>query len=76
MHTLSMTVMQVVIRQSFYHGCYALIGEDGFPNPDFWISAAHKKLVSDKVLDLERSGFPESFRVYAHCAKKSEDISG
>ena len=34
---------KVVIRQTFYHGCYAMIGEDLNPNPDFWISALYKK---------------------------------
>ncbi len=34
----------VVIRQTFYHGCYAMIGEDLLPNPDFWLSVLHKKL--------------------------------
>ena len=40
---------QVVIRQTFFHGCYALIGKDLYPNPDFWISALYKTLVSTKV---------------------------
>ena len=39
---------QVVIRQTFFHGCYALIGKDLYPNPDFWISALYKTLVSTK----------------------------
>ena len=43
---------QVIIRQTFYHGCYALLGEDLLPNPDFWISALYKKLVSTKVCTL------------------------
>jgi heparanase 1 len=41
---------QIIIRQTFYHGSYALIGEDLYPNPDFWISALYKKLVSNKVI--------------------------
>ena len=36
---------KVVIRQTFYHGCYAMIGEDLNPNPDFWISALYKRPV-------------------------------
>ena len=40
---------QVIIRQTFYHGCYAMIGEDLYPNPDFWISALYKRLVSTKA---------------------------
>ncbi len=35
----------VVVRQSFYHGCYGMIGEDLRPNPDLWISVIYKKLV-------------------------------
>ena len=40
---------QVIIRQTFYHGCYAMVGEDLYPNPDFWISALYKRLVSTKA---------------------------
>jgi heparanase 1 len=61
---------QVVIRQSLYHGCYALIGEDGQPNPDYWVSHLYKQLVSNYVLNVTGFQFPPSVRVYAHCAKQ------
>ena len=44
-----MNGLQVIIRQTFYHGCYAMVGEDLYPNPDFWISALYKRLVSTKA---------------------------
>ena len=40
---------QIIIRQTFYHGCYALLGEDLLPNPDFWFSVMYKRIVSTKV---------------------------
>jgi len=58
---------QVVIRQSFYHGCYALIGEDLEPFPDFWLSALYKKLVGPTVLTLGIDNRGKSTRLYAHC---------
>ena len=44
-----MNGLLVIIRQTFYHGCYAMVGEDLYPNPDFWISALYKRLVSTKA---------------------------
>ena len=43
---------KVVIRQTFYHGCYAMIGEDLNPNPDFWISALYKKCRSCPFIQI------------------------
>ena len=66
----------VVIRQTFYHGHYALIGEDLQPNPDFWISALYKKLVGRKVLKInghENNG--NSLRLFAHCSKERSTYS-
>ena len=62
---------KVIIRQTFYHGHYALIGTDLQPNPDFWISLLHKRLVSENVLKLRLSRMSKkekSLRLYAHCA--------
>ena len=59
---------QVIIRQTFYHGCYAMIGEDLNPNPDFWISALYKRLVSTKVLQVKpESKIMGKLRLYSHC---------
>lgn len=59
---------QVVIRQSFYHGCYALIGEDLLPYPDFWVSVLFKRLVGRRVLRLPRVDPAGRVRLYGHCA--------
>ena len=60
----------VIIRQTFYHGCYALIGPDLLPNPDFWISALYKKLVGNRVLKVTKDFITEAnLRLYSHCAK-------
>lgn len=66
----SKTRVQVVIRESFYYGHYALIGYDLNPNPDWWISVIYKKLVSGKVLDLKITNNFGNVRLYAHCAIK------
>ncbi len=65
---------KVVIRQTFYHGCYALIGEDLLPNPDFWISVLHKRLVGTKVLDLKGKTL-NTLRLYAHCDKDGRGVT-
>ena len=58
----------VVLRQSFYHGCYALIGEDLRPNPDFWVSAIFKRIVGRKVLKVRgHDNLDNRLRLYSHC---------
>ena len=67
---------QVIIRQTFYHGHYALIGEDLEPNPDFWISVLYKRLISRNVLKLHlsrKSPDDHSLRLYAHCSYKKQN---
>jgi len=63
---------QVLIRQSFYHGCYALIGEDLEPFPDFWLSVLFKRLVGPTVLKMNISNRGRSVRLYTHCAAQKE----
>ncbi|PFX26400.1 heparanase-like isoform X2 [Stylophora pistillata] len=60
---------EVVVRQTFFGGNYALLDKNLDPNPDFWLSLLHKRLVGVKVLDV--SGQTEEkrkVRVYAHCS--------
>ena len=65
--------LSVVIRQTFYHGHYALIGEDLQPNPDFWVSVLYKKLVGRKVLKIEgHNNTGNTLRLFAHCSKKQD----
>ena len=64
---------QVVIRQTFYHGHYALIGDDFNPNPDFWVSVLYKRLVSRNVMKIHMSRnnqYDYFLRLYAHCSYK------
>ncbi|EDO42786.1 predicted protein [Nematostella vectensis] len=59
---------EVVIRQSFFHGHYALINDDLYPNPDYWLSLLHKRLVGQEVLNVQNSlDEGRVVRVYAHC---------
>ncbi|XP_046383597.1 heparanase-like isoform X2 [Ischnura elegans] len=67
--------IQVVARQCIYGGDYALIDKQLKPNPDFWLSVLHKKLVGPKVLGVylrhaKQSHIHEDgrLRFYAHCA--------
>jgi heparanase 1 len=60
-----------VIRQTFFNGKYALVGADGLPNPDYWVSAIYKKLVSNLVLKVNLDGqFPATFNIYGHCSRE------
>ncbi|XP_058808410.1 heparanase-like [Phymastichus coffea] len=71
--------VQVVIRQTLYGGDYAMVGHDLHPNPDWWLSVLYKKLVSERVLDLQAPDNFGKLRMYAHCASqqmaKSTDSS-
>lgn len=62
--------VQVLIRQSLFHGHYALIGPDLEPNPDWWVTVLFKKFVSNKVLNLVTPNNFGNVRFYAHCALK------
>ena len=69
---------QVVIRQTFYHGNYALIGTDLYPNPDYWVSVLYKRLVSENVIRLKifrKSNEERSLRLYAHCARLRNSVT-
>ena len=69
---------QVIVRQTFYHGHYALIGQDLKPNPDFWISVLYKRLVSENVIRLRsirESQDAHALRLYAHCSKYQNSIT-
>lgn len=65
---------KVVIRQTFYHGAYALIGEDLKPNPDYWVSLVYKKLVGIRVLRVTNHD-SDKIRLYAHCTNGANNGS-
>ncbi|KAJ8674006.1 hypothetical protein QAD02_005268 [Eretmocerus hayati] len=62
--------VNVVIRQSFFGGNYAMIGEDLNPNPDWWVAVLFKKFVSEKVLNFATQNNFGKLRFYAHCSSK------
>lgn len=67
--------VNVVVRQSFFGGNYALVGPDLMPNPDWWVSVIYKQFVSDKVLKLTSKNNSNLLRLYAHCTPEKALIN-
>ncbi|KAG7200881.1 hypothetical protein KM043_003244 [Ampulex compressa] len=63
--------LNVVTRQSFFGGYYALVGPDLEPNPDWWVSVIYKRFVSEKVLTLVTPNNSGKLRLYVHCTPKA-----
>ena len=68
--------VKVVNRQSFLSGKYAMVNVTGgyVPYPDFYLSVLFKRLVSSRVFNAQVVGIDGEdgkFRVYAHCAQRS-----
>ncbi|KAH3788144.1 heparanase-like isoform X2 [Dreissena polymorpha] len=60
--------VDVVIRQSFYGGHYALLDQLTLePNPDYWLSLLYKTLVGRGVVRVTSPESTGKLRVYAHC---------
>lgn len=59
--------IDVVMRQSFVRGHYALLDQDLEPRPDYWLSLLYKQLVGTKVLRVSMKDKTGQFRLYAHC---------
>jgi len=57
----------VVMRQTLYYYNYALLDDNMYPNPDYWLCALHRSLVGQTVLGISLSKAPITTRVYAHC---------
>jgi len=58
---------QVVVRQTLSGSDYGLLDEATLdPNPDYWVSVLHKKLMGPQVLDAWTHD-TDLLRVYAHC---------
>ncbi|XP_061720332.1 heparanase-like [Cydia pomonella] len=58
-----------VVRQSFFGGNYSLVDKQLNPLPDWWVSVIYKRLVGNKVLQVncKCSRFQ---RMYAHCTNR------
>jgi len=74
--------IDLVVRQTFYWGHYALLDTDFTPRPDYWLTLLYKRLVGRKVLKTKflkskRSKSSDSnVRIYAHCAKIQRKQNG
>ncbi|KAK7496731.1 hypothetical protein BaRGS_00011940, partial [Batillaria attramentaria] len=60
-----------VIRHSFF---YRLVTRTLKPNPDYFLTLLHKKLIQGPVLKVH--GSSETVRVYAHCSHPSSYPAG
>uniref|UniRef100_A0A6P7GLM7 Heparanase-like n=1 Tax=Diabrotica virgifera virgifera TaxID=50390 RepID=A0A6P7GLM7_DIAVI len=58
--------VEVVMRQSIFHGNYSLLDENYDPNPDWWISFMYKNLVGRNVVPYQ-SKTNKLVRLYVHC---------
>ncbi|EDO32634.1 predicted protein, partial [Nematostella vectensis] len=64
----AMLQQDVVIRQTFFGGRYGLLTLDLLPTPDYWLSLLYKRLVGQRVLDVQDAQKEGRMtRVYAHC---------
>uniref|UniRef100_A0A914V5K7 Heparanase n=1 Tax=Plectus sambesii TaxID=2011161 RepID=A0A914V5K7_9BILA len=59
--------IDLIVRQSFYNGHYALINEQSLPNPDYWLTLLYKRLVGPGVLAVSATPRNSNVRIYAHC---------
>ncbi|KAK3721868.1 hypothetical protein QZH41_011505, partial [Actinostola sp. cb2023] len=59
---------EIAVKQTFFHGNYALVDDGLNPTPNYWLSLLHKRFVGQKVLNV-KNGLDEKriVRVYAHC---------
>ncbi|XP_076442083.1 heparanase-like [Babylonia areolata] len=58
--------LKVVARQSFFRGNYALISDDYFPYPDYFLTVLYKRLAQGPVFNVTSS--TDTVRMYAICA--------
>ena len=54
----------VIVRQTFYHGSYALIDEALMPNPDYWVSLLYKQLVSHHHIHVQQKNSTGFFFIF------------
>ncbi|CAL4073385.1 unnamed protein product, partial [Meganyctiphanes norvegica] len=65
------TGIDLVVRESLYHGSYSLLSPDLQPNPDYWMSVIYKQQVGGRVLDLQLNTTTPTVRLYANCLSTS-----
>jgi heparanase 1 len=73
--TLAARGQQVVVRQTLVGSNYGVLREqDLSPNPDYWASILWKRLMGQRVLQVE-SDAPPTLRAYAHCAPEGGAVT-
>ena len=66
-----------VLRQTFGHSSYAVVGSDNLPNPDYWTSLLWQRLIGTRVLSVAGDTEPgRKVRVYAFCSSSDSSNSG
>ena len=65
--------IQVVARQAFLAGKYAMVNKTGFsPHPEYYAAVLFKRLAARGVLQISTNKPDNKFRVYAMCARTSK----
>ena len=62
--------VDMVVRQTFFGGRYALLDNNFDPRPDYWLTLLYKRLVGNLVLRVTiqtSEAHGNQFRVYCHC---------
>ncbi|CAH1168035.1 unnamed protein product [Phyllotreta striolata] len=60
--------VELVMRQSIFHGNYSLLDDFYNPNPDWWVSLIYKRYVGQVVVPIYNVT-TDRVRLYAHCSK-------
>jgi heparanase 1 len=61
----------ITVRQTLSGSNYGIIDDVTLePRPDYWASVLWRRLMGQRVLDVQRVAADESVRVYAHCAQQ------
>lgn len=62
---------QVSVRQTLSGSNYGLLDDVTLdPRPDYWASVLWRRLMGQRVLDVERVAVDDYVRVYAHCSQR------
>ncbi|XP_065560536.1 heparanase-like isoform X2 [Artemia franciscana] len=65
--------IELIVRQSFYHGCYGLLNPNLEPTPVYWLSVLHKRLVGTQVFNVSHNS-GSKIRFYSHCGNRKSSL--
>lgn len=61
--------IQVSVRQTLSGSNYGILDDATLdPRPDYWASVLWRRLMGQRVLDVQRTSVSELVRLYAHCS--------